>query len=123
MALLGFAALALAGSGVVFFFVVELDGLRRGLVEITPAVQRVVEFFERTLEHGFWPGRREPRSALGRELVFEHAQHCQATLVGFALGSWFGELIGQLQQQGQLLGFFHVEQVANAATQLFAGFG
>ena len=93
VALLGFPAFAFAGGGVIFFLVIELDGLGRGLVEVAPAVQSAVEFFERPLEHRFWPGWREPGSSLWRELIFEHAQYRQATLMGFALGGRLGQFV------------------------------
>ena len=123
MALLGFAALALAGGGVVLFPVVELDRLCRGPVEVAPAVERCIELLERTLEHGLRPGRGVPRGTLRGELVLEHGQHGQTTLVRLALRTRLGQVVGQIGRQRQLLRLFHVEQVTDAAAELLAGLG
>ena len=122
VALLGFTPFALAGSGVVLFFVVQLDSVGGGAVQIAPAVNGFVKLLEGTLKDRFWPGGCVPGCAFWCEFFSEHAQHSQPTCMGSALGHRFGQVVGQVWGEWQVLGFLHVEQVADAATELFACF-
>ena len=122
VALLGFTPFALAGSGVVLFFVVQLDGVGGGAVQIAPAVNGFVKLLEGSLKDRFWPGGCVPGCAFWCEFFSEHAQHSQPTCMGFALSHRFGQVVGQVWREWQVLWFLHVEQVADAAAELFAGF-
>ena len=55
VALLGFASLALAGGGVVFNAVVQLNLANGGTVQVAPAVECAVELLEGALKHRFGP--------------------------------------------------------------------